>query len=80
MIDRTLDRNRLVIEAISAPDAPFYVYLFVDPAIGTPFYVGRGRGERFRSHGIEAAVLSAVATSGGEERRAEARIQASWPE
>lgn len=76
MNDGALDRNPLVIEAISSPEAPFYVYLLVDPGTGKPFYVGKGRGERFRSHGIEAAVLSAAAPSGAEERRKVARIQA----
>ena len=76
MNNQTLDRNPLVIEAISSPDAPYYVYLLVDPATGHPFYVGKGRGERFRSHGIEASVLSASAASGAEERRKVARIQA----
>lgn len=55
-----IDRSPLVIEVISAPEAPYYVYLRVDPVTGRPFYVGKGRGERFRSHGIEAAVLFAV--------------------
>lgn len=74
--ERPLDRNPLVIEAISSPDAPYYVYLLVDPATGKPFYVGKGRGERFASHGIEAAVLSAPAATGEEQRRKVARIQA----
>lgn len=71
-----LDRSPLVIEAISAPEAPYYVYLLVDPVTGRPFYVGKGRGERFRSHGIEAAVLSAADATGAEQRRKAARIQA----
>jgi hypothetical protein len=74
--ERLIDRNPLVIEAISSPDAPYYVYLLVDPGSGRPFYVGKGRGERFASHGIEAAVLSTRAASGEEQRRKIARIQA----
>lgn len=70
-----LDRSPLVIEAISSADGPYYVYLLVDPLTGKPFYVGKGRGERFRSHGIEEAVLSATAR-GVEERRKIARIRA----
>lgn len=31
-----------------------YVYMLVDPATGVPFYVGKGKGERFASHGREA--------------------------
>jgi hypothetical protein len=31
-----------------------YVYMLVDPGTGVPFYVGKGRGERFASHGDEA--------------------------
>lgn len=71
-----IDRNPLVIEAISSPDAPYYVYLLVDPGTSRPFYVGKGRGERFASHGIEAAVLSATDATAAENRRKVARIQA----
>lgn len=76
MNDQDIDRNPLVIEAINWPDASYYVYLLVDPSTGRPFYVGKGRGERFASHGIEAAVLSASATTEAEQRRKVARIQA----
>lgn len=31
-----------------------YVYLLVDPRDSRPFYVGKGRGVRFSSHGFEA--------------------------
>ncbi|PHP51715.1 GIY-YIG nuclease family protein [Actinomyces ruminis] len=31
-----------------------YVYMLVDPRDGVPFYVGKGRGERFGAHGWEA--------------------------
>jgi hypothetical protein len=73
--DDAADRNPLVIEALSSPDAPYYVYLLVDPATGRPFYVGKGRGKRFRSHGIEAGVLAGEG-QGDDERRKIARIQA----
>jgi len=66
----------LVIEAITTPEAPYYVCLLVNPVTSRPFYVGKGRGEPFRGHGIEAAVLSAADASGAEQRRKLARIQA----
>ncbi|MGH7821426.1 MAG: hypothetical protein ACREQ9_16810 [Candidatus Binatia bacterium] len=28
----------------------YYVYLYVDPRTGKPFYVGKGRGPRCLSH------------------------------
>lgn len=31
-----------------------YVYMLVDPSTGVPFYVGKGQGDRFASHGREA--------------------------
>lgn len=49
-----LARNPLVVEHLAPPEAPYYVYLLVDPRDGRPFYVGKGTGERFRAHGIEA--------------------------
>ncbi len=76
MNGRDLDRSPLVIEALSAPEAPYYVYLLVDPMTNWPFYVGKGRGERFRSHGIEAGVLAGDGASAAERRRKIARIQA----
>ena len=76
MTDAKLDRSPLVIEALSSPDAPYYVYLLIDPETDKPFYVGKGRGERFRSHGIEAAVLAGDGATAAEKRRKVARIQA----
>lgn len=35
-----------------------YVYMLVDPRNGLPFYVGKGQGLRFTSHGYEAGAAS----------------------
>lgn len=51
-----IERNPLLADRIG----PYYVYILVDPRDGKPFYVGKGTGERFRSHG-EAASRSAEA-------------------
>ena len=37
-----------------ADELGLYVYMLVDPSSGVPFYVGKGRGTRFASHGWEA--------------------------
>lgn len=37
-----------------ADELGFYVYALIDPRTFVPFYVGKGRGERFTSHGYEA--------------------------
>jgi hypothetical protein len=31
----------------------YYVYLYVDPRSGKPFYVGKGKGERMLAHLLE---------------------------
>ncbi|WP_250505015.1 GIY-YIG nuclease family protein [Bowdeniella massiliensis] len=41
-----------------ADELGLYVYMLVDPRTGVPFYVGKGRGERFASHGYEAMFTS----------------------
>lgn len=46
--------ERTKIDAV-AHELGLYVYLLVDPRSGVPFYVGRGRGLRYASHGVEAA-------------------------
>lgn len=48
-----------------------YVYLLVDPRDGRPFYVGKGRGVRMMTHGLEA--LDVDASHEGAKR---ARIRA----
>lgn len=57
-----------------------YVYMLVDPRDGVPFYVGKGRGERFASHGREAVLEDGdleSAVAGAEEARDKVRtIQA----
>ena len=58
-------RNALIAERISPPTSPYYVYLLIDPRSKQPFYVGKGTGERFRSHG-EAALLEDAADSPDE--------------
>jgi hypothetical protein len=64
------ERNPLIPDRIG----PYYVYLLVDPRSGRPFYVGKGTGERFWSHGdaagqpIEASLLAADADATPTER------------
>lgn len=41
-----------------ADELGLYVYMLVDPRTGVPFYVGKGRGERFAAHGYEAILTS----------------------
>src|SRR5450759_4189576 len=64
------ERNPLIPDRIG----PFYVYVLVDPRNHKPFYVGKGTGERFRSHGeaagepIEASLLEADADATPADR------------
>lgn len=37
-----------------ADELGLYVYMLVDPESGIPFYVGKGRGERYATHGKDA--------------------------
>jgi hypothetical protein len=67
-------RNGLIAERISPPTSPYYVYLLIDPRSKKPFYVGKGTGERFRSHG-EAALLEDAADSADERRAKLERIR-----
>lgn len=46
--------NNLRVQKQVADELGLYVYALVDPKNGVPFYVGKGRGERFASHGREA--------------------------
>lgn len=50
--------NPLIGEYVGPPDAPYYVYLLIDPRSGEVFYVGKGTGERFRAHGIAALLMA----------------------
>lgn len=68
-------RNPLIVEHLAPPDAPFYVYLLIDPRDGRPFYVGKGTGDRFRAHGLEA-LMGADAESEQESGDKVARIRA----
>lgn len=45
-----------------ANELGLYVYMLVDPATGVPFYVGKGKGERFASHGREALLTDSAET------------------
>ncbi|MFK4483644.1 hypothetical protein [Curtobacterium sp. AB7] len=42
--------NRAVQRQV-ADELGLYVYMLIDPRTGVPFYVGKGQGERFASHG-----------------------------
>lgn len=46
-------RLRLPIE-VGERIGPYYVYVLVDSRDATPFYVGKGTGERLLAHGFEA--------------------------
>jgi len=47
-----------------ADELGLYVYMLVDPKTGIPFYVGKGQGDRYATHGNEAMLtVSPAATS-----------------
>jgi len=54
--------NPLIGEYIGPPEAPYYIYLLIDPRNAEVFYVGKGTGDRFRAHGVEALLLPDAAT------------------
>lgn len=56
-----------------ADELGLYVYMLVDPQAGIPFYVGKGRGTRFASHGWEA-MLGEDETAEFEETDVKAKI------
>lgn len=70
------ERNPLIRDRIG----PYYVYLLVDPSTRRPFYVGKGTGERFWSHGdaasqpIEASFLAADADPDATRTERENRL------
>lgn len=41
-----------------ADELGLYVYMLVDPKSGVPFYVGKGRGERYADHGNDAMLTA----------------------
>ncbi|MFJ6548506.1 LEM-3-like GIY-YIG domain-containing protein [Microbacterium sp. NPDC091676] len=41
-----------------ADELGLYVYMLVDPESGIPFYVGKGRGERYSTHGTDAMLAA----------------------
>jgi uncharacterized protein len=54
--------NPLIGEHIGPGEAPYYVYLLIDPVSDAVFYVGKGTGARFSHHGAEELLLAADAT------------------
>lgn len=56
-----------------ADELGLYVYMLADPQTGIPFYVGKGRGERYAAHGNEA-MLTAEQNAGSTSDKV-ARIQ-----
>lgn len=57
-----------------ADELGLYVYTLVDPKTGIPFYVGKGRGERYAAHGNEAMLTAEQ--SAGDTNEKLARIRA----
>lgn len=49
--------SEAVLQQVSS-ELGLYVYMLVDPRNGLPFYVGKGQGLRFSSHGYEADAAS----------------------
>lgn len=56
-----------------ADELGLYVYMLVDPETGIPFYVGKGRGERFAVHGNDAMLTADMDAAGESEKIAKIR-------
>ncbi|SHE24128.1 GIY-YIG nuclease family protein [Actinomyces glycerinitolerans] len=52
-----------------------YVYMLVDPRDGIPFYVGKGRGERFGAHGREAMLTKPREDEDDTQNTLSAKVQ-----
>ena len=71
-LDRERSRMVPTIPRDVARKLGYYVYLYVDPRTGKPFYVGKGKGERVLSHFGEVGesrkleVLKELQTEGRE--------------
>lgn len=50
-----------------ANELGLYVYMLVDPVTGIPFYVGKGRGERFAAHGNDAMLSDGDDVDAGDK-------------
>ncbi|MFT2753820.1 LEM-3-like GIY-YIG domain-containing protein [Clavibacter sp. Sh2088] len=64
-----------------ADELGLYVYMLVDPKTGVPFYVGKGRGDRYADHGEQAMLdASPDATSDKLKKIQEIRTTGDEPE
>ena len=59
-----------------ADELGLYVYMLVDPRDSVPFYVGKGRRERFANHGLEAMIgdVDPVVEAGGGQHDVSAKV------
>jgi uncharacterized protein len=55
--------NPLIGEHIGPAEAPYFVYLLIDPRSDEVFYVGKGKGDRFAHHGVDELLLQSDATA-----------------
>ena len=68
--------SKAVLQQVSG-ELGLYVYMLVDPRNGLPFYVGKGQGLRFSSHGDEAAATSGDAPEENEKLKKIDEIRAA---